>query len=313
MRAVLYRSAAIVLGVAAALLLLETGLWAVSVVAPSMLSRVMTAGGPDDALRVLCVGDSHTYGVMVEREEAYPARLQHHLGAAGLPARVWNLGIPGQNSRQVLHRLPDYLRRYRPHVLAVFVGTNNGWNVGERNEERSAWRRLAYRIRIVRFAQLLVPLEGEPAPPDERATLVDTSERAWRLGGEVVRNRPAADTAATHDRIQAWTADDLAAIVELGRAYGAESLLITYPWEIAHVPAVNAAVRAVAQETGALLVDSNALLGRQPKLRKKLLFEDVGLHPRPALYDEIASEAAQRIAERVVPATEAAAANADVM
>jgi lysophospholipase L1-like esterase len=279
--------------------MIEAALWGASVFAPGVLSRVTAAAGHGDALRVLCVGDSHTYGVLVEPEETYPERLRHHLEATGVPAQVWNLGVPGQNSRQVRNRLPGYLASHAPHVVVVFAGINNAWNVAERDDDVSWTRWLAYRFRLVRFAQLLWGSEREPDGPDVRAQKVTQGGRAWRLGGDVVSNQqsPPADE-RDFAKVRQRTTDDLIAIVDLVRSLGATPMLVTYPPTMGRLRGiVNDAVRAAADETGAPLIDSAAITKRLVgDDTAALLFEDPGLHPRPALYDEIAREAAHRIA-----------------
>ena len=45
-------------------------------VASRLMSDRAGAWRPGSANRILCVGDSHTYGAQVEREESYPGQLQ---------------------------------------------------------------------------------------------------------------------------------------------------------------------------------------------------------------------------------------------
>lgn len=78
--------------------------------------------GPEPApaaLRVLCLGDSFTFGVGASEQETYPARLQAHLREAGLGAVVWNAGAPG-------YGVPDEVAWYerwgvplKPNVVVI--------------------------------------------------------------------------------------------------------------------------------------------------------------------------------------------------
>jgi lysophospholipase L1-like esterase len=77
-------------------------------------------------LRVLALGDSFTFGVGVEQEEAWPARLAAHLARQGVRAEAANAGAPGFG-------VPDevaWLERWGPPlapdlaVVAVFVGND---------------------------------------------------------------------------------------------------------------------------------------------------------------------------------------------
>ncbi len=100
--------------------LLQLGAWILSPAAtppPAMGSRA----------RVLCVGDSYTYGVgATAPRESYPARLQAILASKGVFADVVNAGLAGQNSRDVLTRLPAQLTP-GTRVLCVLVGANDSW------------------------------------------------------------------------------------------------------------------------------------------------------------------------------------------
>ena len=48
-----------------------------------------------DATEIVALGASNTYGMGVERDEAYPARLQRLLRAKGIQANVANAGVNG--------------------------------------------------------------------------------------------------------------------------------------------------------------------------------------------------------------------------
>jgi lysophospholipase L1-like esterase len=70
-------------------------------------------------LRVLALGDSFTFGVGAGETETFPARLETHLRAAGVPAEVWNAGAPG-------YGVPDEVAWYerwgvplRPDVVVI--------------------------------------------------------------------------------------------------------------------------------------------------------------------------------------------------
>ncbi len=76
---------------------------------------------------VLCIGDSYTYGMGAStRAASYPAQLERILREE-LADRwcVVNDGWPGRASREALQRLDDNLRRYRPELVYVIIGTND--------------------------------------------------------------------------------------------------------------------------------------------------------------------------------------------
>ncbi len=80
---------------------------------------------------ILCVGDSWTYGVASSdvSKKSYPAQLQEVLQGE-LPGESWkviNRGVPGQNSSDMLKKLPDQLSKYRPEWVIILIGMNDSW------------------------------------------------------------------------------------------------------------------------------------------------------------------------------------------
>src|SRR5512140_2299060 len=113
------------------LAVIEGGLRVGAMVAPTLFARA-TAERDDGHLRIACVGDSHVYGAFVSPGAAFPEQLDRILQRRRVDARVYNFGIPGQNSFQVRERLPRILGRVRPQIVIVLVGHNNYWNLSER-------------------------------------------------------------------------------------------------------------------------------------------------------------------------------------
>ena len=75
--------------------------------------------------RVLCVGDSYTYGIGAPQGESYPDHLRRLLGDGWA---VVNEGWPGANSSMMAERLPAWLSEARPDVVIVMAGMNNQHN-----------------------------------------------------------------------------------------------------------------------------------------------------------------------------------------
>jgi len=84
----------------------------------------------DGGLRVVCLGDSFTFGWGVEDPDTYPVRLEATLRAAreaagAGPAEVLNVGLPGYNTWQE-HRLYEKLvRPMAPDVVVI------GWYLND--------------------------------------------------------------------------------------------------------------------------------------------------------------------------------------
>jgi len=69
--------------------------------------------------RVLCLGDSYTFGLAVDDADTYPARLQADLRQRGLDVAVENLGVPGYDTEQELHTLHEVFGAMAPHAVVV--------------------------------------------------------------------------------------------------------------------------------------------------------------------------------------------------
>ncbi|MGQ0735472.1 MAG: GDSL-type esterase/lipase family protein [Acidobacteriota bacterium] len=77
-------------------------------------------------VRILFLGDSFTFGVGVEQEDSFPARVQAELATRGIPIEAVNAGVPGYGTAEQatwLERRPDLLDSDLV-VLGVFVGND---------------------------------------------------------------------------------------------------------------------------------------------------------------------------------------------
>jgi lysophospholipase L1-like esterase len=84
-------------------------------------------------LRILCVGDSFTFGAGAKNGYSYPEQLQKLLDGEKLKYTVYNLGIPGTNSSTVLLNLPGWIELYKPRVVVLLIGANDLWNFQNSN------------------------------------------------------------------------------------------------------------------------------------------------------------------------------------
>jgi|GEM_PF-5937015 len=76
-------------------------------------------------LRILCMGESTTWGHKVGDDQTWPYALEQHLRAAGASVEVLNGGVSGWGLEQILRALQDgLLRRLQPDVVLVFAGWN---------------------------------------------------------------------------------------------------------------------------------------------------------------------------------------------
>ena len=80
-----------------------------------------------DELRILCIGDSVTFGFNVDQGDSFPERLQAALRARhpGRPVRVINAGTPGWSWLQGLRFLEREGVALRPDVVVMGHGAND--------------------------------------------------------------------------------------------------------------------------------------------------------------------------------------------
>lgn len=117
----LQRSGLAALGVLLALALLEIGLRVAGAIWTEQQQAENTARLSDDgSIRILCLGESTTaYG--------YPAVLENVLNEQSRDARysVFNEGVAGTTTDEILARLPSLLAQYDPHIVVAMVGIND--------------------------------------------------------------------------------------------------------------------------------------------------------------------------------------------
>lgn len=114
-----------------------------------------------NSFRILCLGDSYTYGVGTSFEYSYPAQLEKFLKQTyGERIQVSNLGSPGSNSYRALNILTQNIHQVNPDLIILWVGANNFWNLegSERFYRKSMLSRLkagAFRLRTYKLLRIL--------------------------------------------------------------------------------------------------------------------------------------------------------------
>lgn len=136
---------------------------------------------------VLCVGDSWTQGMGSSDQTrfSYPAVLEDLLRKqSGRPWQVVNAGLSGQNSRDVLLRLPSQLADVKPRIVCVLIGRNDHWTRPVEVEAAVAFHHSAFLFRW-RIPRLIAWAWGgafgeRPAPPAVRGPEWKARDIPWR-------------------------------------------------------------------------------------------------------------------------------------
>lgn len=308
----LARAGLVLVGLLLSLILQEVALR----VAASLLGRRTTVtADASGRLTILCLGDSHTYGVFYTAEESYPGQLQSILDRrAPRRYRVLNLGLPGMNSSEIATRFRGWLDRYQPYAVIFAAGVNNAWNRSDTEQTRhaGALKQWFLGLRLFRAYELLATHFREPPPlpegtgrPDIRRVLKEggragaehwnakTNELLIEHQGNVYERVPVVDAIAILRR-------DLEAMRSLASDHGVKMILLTYSafpvpgrWEhYTYHEHVNEEMRDFSRQRRVTLVDVRSrfeqlLSGGTP--RHNFFFNETDDHPNPRGYAEIAA------------------------
>ena len=126
------------------------------------LGAAAPAAGADEPVRLLVLGDSLTSGYGLPAAQAFPARLQRALAAAGRDVRVIDAGVAGDTTAGGLARL-DWALADAPHAAVVALGANDGLRGLDPGATRANLDRILARLEAGGVEALLV---GMLAPPN---------------------------------------------------------------------------------------------------------------------------------------------------
>ena len=80
-------------------------------------------------VRILCVGDSFTFGAGAPPAYSYPSQLEKLLNDNSINKKyvVYNEGgsLPGMTSSLVLKNLEENILKYHPDIIIILIGMNN--------------------------------------------------------------------------------------------------------------------------------------------------------------------------------------------
>jgi lysophospholipase L1-like esterase len=218
-------------------------------------------------VRILCLGDSNTYGLWVDRSQAYPQQLEAlwNQRVETPKLEVLNLGFPGTNSSRVVRELPGMLETLDPDVVIVMVGVNDFWTLPTPLEGTAAsappatsWMRhsLLYRLyhtlqreRIANEPEYL--RDPNPLRKGAGAHKVRVGDREFDMGYAVAPQGLEGDVAGM--------AANLLRVVRQARDAGTSLYLMTYPSRQYYYYLANNVIRGLARETGTPLINLTAI------------------------------------------------------
>ena len=124
-------------GLIIGIMLLETSLrFAALIYSSDKLhnTKIIFKQNSNRIIKILCVGDSFTFGSGAHRGYSYPEQLQRILNERE-PERfiVFNYGVPGNNSSQLFKNIDKLIQRINPDVMLIMTGANNSSNFAQSN------------------------------------------------------------------------------------------------------------------------------------------------------------------------------------
>lgn len=128
-----------------------------------MFLLLAAPGAPAAPACVLVLGDSISAAYGIDSERGWVALLQQRLDATRPDCRVINASVSGDTTRTGLNRLAPALQRYRPGVVIVELGGNDGLRGLSMDEIE---RNLTDIIRLSQQQGAKVLLAGLRLPPN---------------------------------------------------------------------------------------------------------------------------------------------------
>jgi len=287
---------ALLVALVSAELFLQAASWlAHSVGLRGSLENAVAAAGAREIVTILCIGDSHTYGLPLPQAESYPAQLEVAL-AERHPDRVFqvvNLGIPGMNSGYAANRLERQMLQLRPQLVIVWVGINNQWNVVEAGQggALARVRRALLRSRLFRLVSI--------AWYTRASHQYDPEAHGGWYDGELPPSSRRPDGAEAPPEPAPGLAEDLVRMARTARALDTPILFVTYPMR--KQKPVNRVIEQAAFESDVEAVDGNRDFERAVSdghAIRDLIDLSAGPHPTALLY--------RYVVQSMLPVVEAA-------
>lgn len=256
---------------------------------------------------ILCVGDSHTWGLGF----GYPRRMAKVLADRSDRYRVVNLGVPGSNTAQVRERIEGYLDRFQPAVVVFWVGINNRWNFASREtweesgiDPGSWFDALLAQSKVVKFLRVWREQSDLQEAYAESEVYVKPEKEYTEEGGpkhrqvvfgkedEFVPVRGPNDERLSPEEHRRVTADDLEWIIERVHERGIPAIVVDYPLPDEGSVAAKTGIREAAKRTGAPFVSSGEAVQKLKEHFASLEKEtpplfDKSVHPTQIVYNEV--------------------------
>jgi lysophospholipase L1-like esterase len=260
LRAALAKSGIVVVGLVAGLVIAEAALQ-LGALYVRTTGREQRATWRTDRPRIVCIGDSNTYGLLEARENAYPAVLERLWNAAtpAQPVEVLNLGFPGLNSSKMRQSFRDLMIALRPDLVIMLVGVNDIYTAPMPiADEAGAAARVQYALwrlsRVYRLLYMLVSrLRSDKVDTEQKQVEIEHKLMDNPLHGQVRVGDSHFDLAGTNfadpAQLGNWSValrENVHVMAADAAAVGARFVLLTYASHLSSYAPANDAIRSMS-------------------------------------------------------------------
>jgi lysophospholipase L1-like esterase len=242
--------------------------WRIALNEDGFRSTLIAAGKRAAVLRIACIGDSWTFGMNVNQDQTYPARLETLLKQQrpASEVEVMNFGVLGYSSFQGLELLKRRVLDLHPDVLVIGFGMNDSDVAGYRDKDvvkpgGAHWRDRVKAITshseslaLMKYLALLLRFHPKPIEDFLKA---DAKADAGRNNETV-----------NYDEMEPWTRvspgdydRNLREMVKLGRDHSARAVLLDN--ELWPESPYRPVLRAISRDEQVPLVDSLRIIQEQ--------------------------------------------------
>ena len=267
--------------------------WQISLDSEGFRDQEFVDQKTSSAFRIVCLGDSWTFGANVGQDQAYPQQLQRLL-RQGFPQanfRVLNMGVLGYSSYQGLELLKRRALDLNPDLLVIGYAINDSSIAGFRDKDMPGYgktmrwtkalgsflKKNSETYKLLRYLAHTITERPKTMTDILQGMAASTADGSEVLGRRMMEP-------SEYAKYEPWTRvslvdyeQNLRAMIELAQSRGVGVILLYNElWESSPY---RAALEKVAQATSVRLIDSSALLAEARRTIEHRLDRELGLEP----------------------------------
>lgn len=265
--------------------------WEVTLNSEGFRSPEFSTTKPPNTLRLVCLGDSWTFGHNVDEDKAYPPRLADLLkeSVPNLNIEVLNLGMLASTSHVGLEVLKRRALSLNPDIVLIGYSMNDAYLTGWHDKDLLAPKSHRFRIRkfITENSELyrLMTYLGQ-ARKFERITMTDHLKAITDPNEQFYESWVSAPVLEANDyerfesRLRVTPADyekNIKEMIRLVREYGAVPILLHN--ELRSGSPYQSALKRISAEEKVTLVDNCELLGEARRQIERDIEQRLALQP----------------------------------